>query len=77
MSDNIPIPVDYDISTLTIKKAKEIIDFHMLYNNKVIGIRGNHEITLKNGCYSLYLNYNNKIYSNLTQDEFKSQPGIL
>ena len=61
--ENIPIPNDCIIETLNIEKAKEIINFHKLYNNKLIGVRGNHEIKLKNGCYSLYIEYNNKLFS--------------
>ena len=34
-----------------------------MYNNKIIGIRGNHEIKLKNGCFSLYIEYNKKYFS--------------
>ena len=34
-----------------------------MYNNKIIGMRGNHEIKLKNGCFSLYIEYNKKYFS--------------
>ena len=62
-SDNITIPIHYDVSKLTIEDAKNIIDFHKMYNNKLIGIRDDKEIRIKNGKYSLYISYDNKMYS--------------
>jgi hypothetical protein len=61
--ENITIPIHYDVKTLTINEAKNIIDFHNKYNDKVVGTLGNHEVILKNGYYSLYIKYNNKLYS--------------
>jgi hypothetical protein len=61
--DNIPVPHDCNIELLNIDKAKEIIEFHKLYNNKIIGIRENHDIKLKNGCFSLYIEYDKKCLS--------------
>ena len=62
-SDIITIPIYYDIQKLTIEDAKNIIDFHKMYNNKLIGIRDDKEIRIKNGKYSLYISYDNKMYS--------------
>ena len=62
-SDIITIPIHYDIQKLTIEDAKNIIDFHKMYNNKLIGIRDDKEIRIKNGKYSLYISYDNKMYS--------------
>lgn len=62
-SDIITIPIYYNIQKLTIEDAKNIIDFHKKYNNKLIGIREDKEIRIKNGKYSLYISYDNKMYS--------------
>ena len=34
-----------------------------MYNNKLIGIRDDNEIRIKNGKFSLYISYDNKMYS--------------
>ena len=62
-TENITIPIHYDIQKLTIEDAKDIIDFHKRYNNKIIGTREGKEIKIKNGKYSLYISYDDKIYS--------------
>ena len=49
LKDNIPIPKDIDVNNLTFDKAKEIIDLHMIYNNKLIGVRDSSDVILKNG----------------------------
>jgi hypothetical protein len=48
-TENITIPIHYDIKKLTIDDAKDIIDFHKMYNNKIIGFRNDKEIKIKNG----------------------------
>jgi hypothetical protein len=61
--DNIPINKDIDVDKLTFDQAKNIIDNHMQYNNKLIGTRDDKDVVLKNGCYGLYLIHDKKLYT--------------
>ena len=63
LKDNIPIPKNIDVDKLTFDQAKNIIDNHMLYNNKLIGTRDDKDVVLKNGCYGLYLIHDKKLYT--------------
>ncbi len=58
-----PIPKDVNIDKLTFDQAKNIIDNHMLYNNKLIGTRDDKDVVLKNSCYGLYLIHDKKLYT--------------
>ena len=60
---NIPINKDIDVDKLSFDDAKNIVDNHMLYNNKLIGSRDNKDVILKNGCYGLYLIHDKKLYT--------------
>jgi topoisomerase IA-like protein len=61
--DNIPIPKDIDVEKLTFDDAKNIVDFHMLYNNKVIGSRDDKDVMLKNGKFGLYIIWNQLLFT--------------
>ena len=63
LKDNIPIPKNIDVDKLTFDDAKNIIDNHITYNNKIIGIRDNMDVILKNGQFGLYLIHDKKLYT--------------
>ena len=63
LKDNIPINKDIDIDKLSFEDAKKIVDNHIKYNNKIIGIRDNMDVILKNGQFGLYLIHDKKLYT--------------
>jgi hypothetical protein len=63
LKDIIPINKDIDVDKLSFDDAKIIVNNHMLYNNKFIGIRDEKDVVLKNGCYGLYLIHDKKLYT--------------
>ena len=63
LKDNIPLNKDIDVHNLYLDSAKNIIDNHMLYNNKFIGKRDDKDVVLKNGQYGLYLIHDKKLYT--------------
>ena len=63
LKDNIPIQKNIDVEKLTLDSAKEIVNNHILYNNKIIGIRDNMDVILKNGQFGLYLIHDKKLYT--------------
>ena len=63
LKDNIPINKDIDVEKLTFDSAKEIVDKHVTYNNKIIGKRDDQDVVLKNGQYGLYLIHDKKLYT--------------
>ena len=63
LKDNIPINKDIDIDKLSFEDAKKIVDNHIKYNNKIIGIWDNMDVILKNGQYGLYLIHDKKLYT--------------
>jgi hypothetical protein len=63
LKDNIPINKDIDVEKLTLDSAKEIVDSHVTYNNKIIGKRDDQDVVLKNGQYGLYLIHDKKLYT--------------
>ena len=63
LKDNIPIPKNIDVDKLTFDDAKNIIDNHITYNNKIIGIRDNMDVILKNGQFGLYVIWNKQLFT--------------
>jgi len=63
LKDNIPINKDIDVEKLTLDSAKEIVDSHMLYNNKLIGSRDDKDVVLKNGQFGLYVIWNKQLFT--------------
>ena len=48
---------------MTFDDAKNIIDNHITYNNKIIGSRDDKDVVLKNGQYGLYLIWNKQLFT--------------
>ena len=63
LKDNIPLNKDIDVNKLTFDEAKNILDNHMLYHNKLIGSRDDKDVILKNGQFGLYLVHDKKLYT--------------
>jgi topoisomerase IA-like protein len=63
IKDNIPINKDIDVNSLSIDKAKDIIDLYKIYHNKVLGQRDDKDITLKTGSYGLYIIWNKQLFT--------------
>lgn len=63
LKDNIPINKDIDVEKITFEDAKKIVENHITYNNKLIGIRDDKDVVLKNGQYGLYLIHDKNLYT--------------
>ena len=63
LKNNIPIPKDIDVNNLTFDKAKNIIDLHIIYDNKLIGVRDGTDVILKNGQYGLYIIWQKQLFT--------------
>ncbi len=63
LKDNIPINKDIDVEKITFEDAKKIVENHITYNNKLIGIRDDKDVVLKNGQYGLYVIWNKQLYT--------------
>ncbi len=63
LKDNIPINKDIDVENITFEDAKKIVENHITYNNKLIGIRDDKDVVLKNGQYGLYVIWNKQLYT--------------
>ena len=63
IKDNIPIPKNIDVDKLMFDDAKNIVDNHILYDNKLIGIRDNKDVVLKNGQFGLYVIWNKQLFT--------------